>query len=562
MSLKVKFLGALGTVTGSCSLLHYERTDSYFLVDCGMYQGIIGASERNQRPFPFDPKRIGAVLLTHAHIDHCGLLPRLVEEGFTGDVICTRVTAEIARNSLRDAARLEGWFSPSSASQINFRCPDDKDDFQLGHYYPLAEDLFFAFLRTAHIVGSVAIELRHNVNKDEHINVLFSGDIGPSTDGAVFGGLVKARQYPNPNTTFIISESTYGNRCRESRCNSYEGRIKALGQTLQESLSVESNPTVIFPCFSLQRTQDLLIDLHYLFDGNRQNRSLDIVPPTVYVDSSLAEAQTQAILQEFRRVNSKGKENFLNAKHPAFADKTKKEILSFLESALSGSDDVALRTLWESPPENEGHEPMLIISSSGMCNGGPVVNHLQRHISNSATTIVLTGHQSPGTPGGALLKLMDMHEQERNKFKFKLGEIEVNGSDFKARVVNLASFFSGHADQDGLIDFILRRDSKKPYNPVTVFLNHGDNIARQALKKKLVERAESSPDEHRPLKEVYTPKLGDGWFNFESSEWQANDPGSDDESKFDETISLMSEIRDSNIQIIDLLQQLLNNRKE
>jgi metallo-beta-lactamase family protein len=567
MGLRVKFLGALGTVTGSCSLVHYEPTDSYFLVDCGSYQGLIGADERNRRPFDFDPKRLSAVFLTHAHIDHCGLLPRLVEEGFEGKVICTRVTAEMTRNALKDAATIEHEFSPTAVDLIQFRCPDDKKDFLLGHYYPLEADLFYSFLRTNHVTGAVAVGFRQNLPTRGNVTLLFGGDIGTSTDGTLHGGLAKPRQYPDQKTDFIVCESTYGGRCREPGVETYPRRTGALANALKAAFKAgDGSTTLIFPCFALQRTQELLLDLHFVLDEASSPADTNFPRLPIYVDSPLATAHTSAMLEEFERTSDKGKPRFLNDAHPMFLGKPRKEVLSILRRILGGGVHPAaephpsswLDVRFESP-NGSADAPKIVIASSGMCNGGRVVRHLREYLRHESTTVIFTGHQSSGTPGAALLKLVETPPEEREDIKFKLGEEEWTGDEVKAQIFNLGPFFSGHADQEGLIDFILRKDrADRSYHPVTVFLTHGDNGARQALKEKLEERAKLAPEQHRPLQGVHLPKLGDGWFDLDRREW-VTEPAAPTNPASLET--LMREVRDSNLRIIELLQELVGSRK-
>jgi metallo-beta-lactamase family protein len=556
MSLKVKFIGAVGTVTGSCSLLHYERTDSYYLVDCGLYQGFPGDSERNQRKFPFEPKRLSAVLLTHAHIDHCGLLPRLVAEGFCGKVICTRATRQFTLDTLADSVRLTGLYSNASVAALgrHFFCPDEADDFTFGHFYPLDTDLFYSFLRTAHIVGSVAVGLRFNVTPEKHRTVLFSGDIGPCADGVAFGGLQRERHNPNPQTEYIIAESTYGGRSRDPDTGLFQNRIQALATTLRAALTRGPRPVIIFPAYTLNRTQELVAELHYVLC--RQNKIEVVAPsaerPTVIVDSPLALKHTKTMAQEFRRVQPNGKRLFLNEKSPLFAGLESNQIDALLDAwfqtTLPGKDGWTLHYGEKDARTVSG--PVILISGSGNCLGGPVVKHLERHLAEPGTTVVFTGYQPTGSPGDWLKR----PQPERKREKLRLGDVELSADSVKATVSDLSTYFSGHADENGLVEFILHDDTGKATHPLTVFLNHGDGEARAMLKVRLESVAQSGDTRWRKLAQVFTPAAGKGWFDFGTGDWLPTEYGVAYAEQTKELLSMLREILDNQQEILTLLR--------
>jgi metallo-beta-lactamase family protein len=567
MSLKVKFVGAVGTVTGSCSLLHYERSDSYYLVDCGLYQGFPGAEERNRRKFPFDPERIAAVLLTHAHIDHCGLLPRLVAEGFRGKVICTNATKQFTLNALEDATGLPGLadlYEGECVARLAelFECPDQEDDFQFGHYYPLDADLFYSFLRNAHIVGSVAVELRINVSAKKSITVTFSGDIGPCTDGKVHGGLQKARQYPNPQTEYLIAESTYGGKSRESDVGEFQHRIGALAAVLKRAFERGSRPVVIFPAYSLQRTQDLIAELHYALcrKPTAETWAAGNARPTVIVDSSMAEAHTGIMYEELLRLNKKGKRTFLNDKSPLFKGLDSDEIDSLLAAWFDkGSSGDEREEGWRlsygdiSPECVSG--PVILVCGSGNCLGGRVVKHLAHYLTDPQATVVMTGYQPSGGPGDLLKQLHGLSCTEREQLKLRLGEEVIQGTAIQASVEDLSAYYSGHADENGLMDFILRNDTGKATEPLTVFLNHGDGKARECLKARLESLARSAEPGWRELRHVYLPVAGKGWFDFEIGDWLPDEAKAASSEQIEEMITLLGEMLENQREILALLRK-------
>lgn len=286
----IKFLGATGTVTGSCTLITFENETGkhLYLVDAGVYQ------DENIPENAYDVIRelapdIKKIFITHAHLDHIGLIPKLIEWGFKGNVCCTRATKELVYPMLNDALRLEGRASidiDRILGKINYFIFDGKEDFQWGQkLFPVTKDLMVGLLRSGHILGScsyyfswVANETKDNESKFKVIH--FSGDIGPVSEGQSQGLLAKsfAQPYYGPQNCYMVVESTYGNRTRE-KGNLFEERINRLYNILQE----HQNATVVIPAFALNRAQEILFDLRYIsktrlltvapfkLDGNEKN---------------------------------------------------------------------------------------------------------------------------------------------------------------------------------------------------------------------------------------------------------------------------------------------------
>ena len=510
-------------------------TDSYYLVDCGLYQGFPGDAERNRRKFNFDPTRLSAVFLTHAHIDHCGLLPRLVAEGFTGKIICARATAHFAMIALMDSARRGD--QPYSLHDVRameemFQCPDDADDFRFGYFYPIEQDFLFSFIRTAHIVGSVAIEFRVNTTTTDRLTIAFSGDIGPCLDGAAHGGLQKQRQYPNPETHYVVCESTYGGKVRKLAASTFDGRTKALAQMLENAFARGDEPVVIIPSFSLQRAQDLVVDISFALEHLVPAWNPDWTP-SVIVDSGMAREHSQAMLSELLRIDARGKRRFLNTDSPLFSGMDQEEISEALEDWFNVSPDGSLNEVdgrkWgliyaQFSRCNLPPGPKIVVASSGNCLGGPVIEHLANNVRNPQATIVFAGYIPPSSPGYNLKLLSGtLNLEDRERIKVKLGDKEFSGAELEAAVQDLSAYCSGHADESGLVDFILRRDTNKPTPPLRVFLNHGDRRARTALKERLEQTAMEADGKWRKLEQVFLPEVKDGWFNLDAGTWEAAD---------------------------------------
>lgn len=269
--MSIKFLGATGTVTGSCTLITFENDTGkhLYLVDAGVYQdeSIPEKAYDTIRELAPDVQKI---FITHAHLDHIGLIPKLIEWGFKGTVCCTRATKELIKPMLKDALRLEGKASidiDRILGRISYYVFDGKEDFQWGQkMFPVTKDLMVGLLRSGHILGSCSYYfswIADNTKEDESkLKIIhFSGDIGPVSEGQSQGLLAKsfAQPYYGPQNRYMVVESTYGNRTRE-KGNLFEERINRLHNILQE----HQNATVVIPAFALNRAQEILFDLRYI----------------------------------------------------------------------------------------------------------------------------------------------------------------------------------------------------------------------------------------------------------------------------------------------------------
>lgn len=534
MSLRAKFLGAVGTVTGSCTLLHYGLTDSYYMVDCGMYQGFPGAEERNRREFPFDPKRLAAVLLTHAHVDHIGLLPRLVHAGFRGKIICTRATARFTMAALSDTGAGSGQlWPPDAVSRLEgmFQCPDDDSKFVFGHSYPLDQDLFFSFLRSAHVAGSVGIELRVNINTSESRTFTFSGDVGPASEESGHGGLQKHRQYPNPRSSVVVCESTYGGKVRRTGAGTFVERSAALARTLNEAFARGPDPVVFFPTFALQRAQDLVVEIDHVL------RHHDVAIPgrralSIVVDSAMAAEHATIMWNELGRRDAKARRRWVNPETPLLSGMTESEIDRRLSALLCPSG-------WDAPQQSGNGAwtvhygrpgpttgPRIILAGPGMCNARKSLQYLGEFAPNPQATIVFSGYLPQSSPGFAVRQLGTGAEGYVPPAVIQLGDVRLRPEQIRAATVNLGEYYSGHADEDGLVDFLLRQDTRYPSPPMTVVLNHGDRRGRESLRDRLLQEAAnpSTPGPHRPLKAVILPETHQGWFDLIAGEWEECDP--------------------------------------
>ncbi len=321
----IRFIGALGTVTGSCTLLNYRN--QYYLVDCGVEQGChLNANVFGS--FDFKPEALSAVFLTHAHLDHCGSLPLLVRQGFRGKIYCSRATANLARLALTNAATLPAaGYSAADVSRLDFVCLDERADFEYGQFFGIDHNLTVAMIRTSHVLGSVGFEFQFSERGEGKSNqrktIVFSGDIGVNVKGNCYQPLLNDRQYPSTHAEYLVCESTYGGRNRHHEYTNYEKRQQALKAVLLKAAQAGSGATVIFPCFTLQRLQDLVIDLHCLLECHLDDHSLvqiccrDIDAPdprpSIIIDSPLAQKYGEIFIRELLRTRSNGKPFYLNS---------------------------------------------------------------------------------------------------------------------------------------------------------------------------------------------------------------------------------------------------------
>lgn len=438
----IQFLGAAQTVTGSCFLVDTGMTR--LLVDCGLFQGSKEIKERNYQKFPVNPGTIDFVLLTHAHIDHCGLLPKFIKEGFKGRVIATSATTDLCGILLPDCGHIQEmeverknrkyrrqgrkliepiYTADDGASALKF--------FERANYdeiIPISPDVKIRFRDAGHILGSSSIVMWINENgKETKLN--FSGDIGNLNQPFI------RDPHRFSEADYVIMESTYGNRVHED----VENKEELLGQAITDTYN--KGGKLLIPAFATGRTQDILYSINKLYMRN----AIPKLP--IYIDSPMAIAATEVF-----------------KKHYNICDEETKNLIQKGCSPLEMPSLKTSLTMEESQRLNYLTGSYVIISASGMCDAGRIKHHLRHNLWRSECTVLFAGYQAEGTLGRRILS----------------GEktVRIHGEEIvvKAEIRHIDGF-SAHADQPALLEWAKRFNNRLK----KVFVVHGEPAASGEL---------------------------------------------------------------------------------
>ncbi len=457
--MRITFDGAAQTVTGSQHLL--EVNGKTILLECGLFQGRREETYARNRNFPFDPRKIDAMILSHAHIDHSGNLPHLIKNGYEGPIYATHATADLADVMLRDSGHIqeadaefvnkkqsrrgdgpiEPLYTEADAEHVaeHFKGMDYDQSFEV------VPGVVARFWEAGHILGSAAVSL-DITEKDHKFRFWFSGDIGRY-------GLPLLRDPMMPEAAdYLLMESTYGDKSHDDPRLAFDEFRQVVSETINRG------GKVIVPAFAVGRTQELVFYLNEMMSDG-------VKPVPVYVDSPLAVHASDIFRAHPECLNEEAREFVLKEKHPA---------LDFQQLKYIHSVD-------ESKALNERKDPMIIISASGMAEAGRVLHHLRNNISNPNNTILIVGWTAPDTLGRRLA--------DREKRVRIFGE----PYDVKARVETIGGL-SGHAGQDLLIKYATAVKNQVKQ----IFLVHGETKPATTLMDKFKEQG---------LREVYYPEL-------------------------------------------------------
>ena len=457
--MKITFLGAAKTVTGSNFLV--EAAGKKFLVDCGMYQGKAEQEIENDEPFSFDPTQIDFMLLTHAHIDHSGRIPKLYNDGFNNPIYTHKATCDLCSLMLPDSGHIQEtevqWknkkrirqglkpLPPLYTAEDAVKCLELFVPVNYDEIYDIDENIHVRFNDAGHMLGSAIIEVWVNEN-GKTTKAVFTGDLG-NNDIPLLDSPTMIE-----NTDYLIMESTYGSRLHVRDQNKAEEFLNIVAETL------DKNGTVIIPSFAVGRTQEILYEINnlkerYKDDKEFQEKYEKIMNVPVYVDSPLAISATEVFKKNMSLFDEDTQKLISSGDNPLeFPD---------LKFALTADDSKAL---------NENQEPCIIISASGMCEVGRIKHHLKHNLWDPNNTILFVGYQAPGTLGYKIVNGAKM-------VKIFGEEVAVN-----ARIEYIEGY-SGHADQEWLMNFIYSFIQK----PKHIFLVHGEEESQEVLKDKILE---------------------------------------------------------------------------
>ena len=456
--MKITFLGATKIVTGSNFLV--EAAGKKFLVDCGLYQGKSELEEQNYREFDYNPAEIDFMLLTHAHIDHSGRIPKLYNDGFKGPIYAHKATCDLCQIMLPDSGHIQEmeaeWKNkkrirkgqptrePLYTAEDALKCMEIFVPVKYDEIIQVSEDIYVRFNDAGHMLGSSTIEIWAKENGKE-TKAVFSGDLGNND--------IPLLSEPTMiyNCDYLVMESTYGSRLHIRNDQKAELFLKIVSET------IDNGGTVVIPSFAVGRTQEILYEINKIKENRhdeeflREYRTLMKVP--VYVDSPLAISATQVFKENMDLFEDEVKEEMERGNNP----------LEFPGLKFTQTAD-------ESKALNESDEPSIIISASGMCDVGRIKHHLKHNIWNPKSTILFVGYQAPGTLGYEIV----------NGAK----KVTIFGEEFAVNArIEYIEGYSGHADQEWLMNFVYSFYNK----PKHIFLVHGEEESQEVLRNKILE---------------------------------------------------------------------------
>ncbi len=454
--MKITFLGATKTVTGSNFLV--EGAGKKFLVDCGMWQGKAEDELKNSQEFQYDPKEIDFVLLTHAHIDHSGRIPKLYNEGFRNPVYAHKATCDLCALMLPDSGHIQEMESqwknkkrlrkgelaipPIYTAEDAARCLEIFKPVKYDEIIEITPEIHVRYNDAGHMLGSSIIEVWVKEGEKE-TKTVFTGDIG-NNDIPLLSSPTMI-----DSTDYLVMESTYGSRLHMQNNEKAEMFLDIVSETL------DNGGTVVIPSFAVGRTQEILYELNKLKekkdDEEFRRKYKKLMKAPVYVDSPLAISATEVFRENTELFDEETKEEILRGDNP----------LEFpgLKFTMTADESKAL---------NQDETPSIIISASGMCEVGRIKHHLKHNLWNPKSTILFVGYQAPGTLGYSLVN-------GAKTVKIFGDEIAVN-----ARIEYIEGY-SGHADQEWLMNFIYSFLQK----PKHIFLVHGEKESQEVLKEKI-----------------------------------------------------------------------------
>ena len=453
--MKISFLGAARIVTGSNFLI--ETRNTKFIIDCGMFQGSKSINRMNYELFSFNPEEIDFMVLSHAHIDHSGRIPKLIKKGFKGNIYSTKATADLCSIMLPDSGHIQEmeneWDnrkrrrSGGKLRQPLYTVKEAEES--LRYFKPvlydqkieLNQEVTLRFRDAGHILGSSIIELWIKEEEGKEIKLVFSGDLG-RRDRPILKD-----PYLVDEADYLIIESTYGNKVHHPSEDDTKELISIINTT------VKRGGNVIIPSFAVERAQDIIYELNKYYTAYIKTEDRDFLSVPVYVDSPLTVSATEIFLR-----------------NPDCFDEDTLNLINIGNNPLDFRNLKFTRTVEESRQLNISKESKVIISASGMCTAGRIKHHLKHNLWRKESSIVFVGYQAQGTLGRRI-------KEGEKVVKIFGEEIQVN-----AEICSLEGF-SGHADREGIIQWIKSFKNK----PKKIFVVHGEEEATKEISRKIEE---------------------------------------------------------------------------
>ncbi|HXD78769.1 MAG TPA: MBL fold metallo-hydrolase [Puia sp.] len=450
--MKIAFHGAARVVTGSKHLITLNNGKKY-LLDCGMFQGLGAKTDVLNRNWGFTPVQVDHLILSHAHIDHSGLIPKLVKDGFTGRIFCTPATRELTGILLQDSAEIqedevkfankrrtaEGqpYLQPLYTSDDAKRVTDHFVSVEYDTWHPVDENVQVLFTDAGHIIGSAAVSLKIKEDGKE-TRLTFSGDVGRYKDVILRSPAVF------PQADYVLIESTYGNSLHDPANTTPDMLLDWINKTC-----LQKKGKLIIPAFSVGRTQELLFALNQLEEERR------LPPLDYYVDSPLSVAATEIVKS-----------------YPQYFNKTIQKVLETDKDPFAFQGLKYIKSVEESKLLNYHDKPCVIISASGMADAGRVKHHISNSIENSRNTVLLVGYCEPHSLGGRLMA--------------GAKEVHIFGvlHEVHAEIGSIRSM-SAHGDYEDLSQFLACQDAKRVK---AIFIVHGEYEVQQAFRDRLLKK--------------------------------------------------------------------------
>jgi len=466
--MKISFLGAAKIVTGSNLLI--ETRNTKFLIDCGMFQGSKSINRMNYETFCFNPEEIDFMVLSHAHIDHSGRIPKLIKKGFKGDIYSTKATVDLCSIMLPDSGHIQEmeneWDNRKrrrSGEKLREPLYTVKEAGEsLRYFKPVLYDqkielngeVSLRFRDAGHILGSSIIELWIKEEKGKETKLVFSGDLG-RRDRPILRD-----PYLIDEADYLIVESTYGNKLHHPSENDAKELISIINTT------VKRGGNVVIPSFAVERAQDIIYELNKYYTEYIKTEDQDFLNVPVYVDSPLTVSATEIFLR-----------------NPDCFDEETLNLIKMGNNPLDFRNLKFTKTTEESKQLNISKESKVIISASGMCTAGRIKHHLKHNLWRKESSIVFVGYQAEGTLGRRI-------KEGEKAVKIFGEEVQVNAE------IHSLEGFSSHADREGIIWWIEGFKNK----PKKIFIVHGEEEATEEISRKIEEKSKIK---------TYIPELGE-----------------------------------------------------